>query len=255
MNNSTLILWCSVLCVQVVLVELVDTDDRIIIEIELELEGDNISSSAIKNMLAGGSIFSKIDVYVADTFYADDDLYLNGVNELNIFTSTWNNMQPVIFDLSGSDGVSQQASINGLAGQPGKNGTHGGNFFVLANKMINGGYLTVKSNGGNGADGQDGGTSDDIFVLLNVEDDSCPSGWFSSGGELLDYYKGYFDNRGYDSEISETDDYTSLYAVFVQEKKASFDVRLHPKKCCGSTGIGGVGKKFFVKKRQFSHGF
>ncbi|XP_037051928.1 uncharacterized protein LOC119085609 [Bradysia coprophila] len=249
MNNLFLILWCyvfSVLVETVVLIEPVKNEDRVAVKIEIEvevevsIEGDNIYSSAMKIMLTSGSI-SKLHVYVADTFYVDDDLQLTGVKELKIFTNIWNNTQPVVFDLSGSNGASQQASINGLAGQPGKNGTDGGNFFALANKIINGDYLTVKSDGGNGANGQDGGTSADIFVLLNVDNDNYPSGWFSSGGDLYDYYKRYFDNRGYNAEISEVDDYTSLYAVFVHEKKASFNVRLHPQKCCGTTGIGGVG--------------
>ena len=96
------------------------------------------------------------------------------------------------------------------------------------------------SNGGNGGKGQDGSSNDDTYVLLNVENDTGDSGWFSSG-DLHNYYRKYFTDQGYDVEITDADDYTSLYAVFVHDKKASFNIRLHPQKCCGTTGLGGPG--------------
>ncbi len=207
----------------------------------LMVEGHSIKSSDLKLMLTDRNV-SKIYVYLTHTFYADEDLNLKGIKELQIFASIWNITGAVTFDLSGLDGAGQEPAINGAAGKNGNAAMDGGNFFGLANKTINGDGLTVISNGGNGGNGQDGAASDDVYVLLNVDDgDSGDSGWFSNG-DLQNYYKKYFDDRGYNTEISEIDDYTSFYAVFVHDKKASFNIRLHPRKCCGTTGIGGAGK-------------
>lgn len=244
--NFALILGCSVLCIQfgkVVPVQQFFNDDVMVVE------GHSIYSSDIKTMLADRNV-SKIYVYLTHTFFADEDLTLNGISELQIFASTWNITQPVTFDLSGSDGARQEVRMepefSGTAGNNGNAGKDGGNFFGLANETINGDYLTVRCIGGNGGDGQDGVASDDVYVLLNVDDDIDNSSWFSNG-DLHSYYKKYFDDRGYDSEISDIDDYTSLYAVFAHNKKASFNIRLHPRKCCGTTGIGGEGKTETMK--------
>ncbi len=205
------------------------------------VEGESVKSSEIKYMLADWNV-SKIYIYLTHTFHVDVDLKLNGIKELQIFANTWNITQPVSFDISGLDGRRQALpKIKGSGGNDGIAGMDGGNFFGLANKTINGDYLTVMSNGGDGGDGQDGSASNDLYVLLNVAEDTDTSGWFSNG-DLQNYYKKYFDDRGYDTEIIGYDDDTSLYAVFVHNKKASLNVRLHPQKCCGTTGIGGSGK-------------
>lgn len=239
MINFKLMLWCcSVLCIQfrsVVAAQSFFNDDVMVVE------GHSISSSEIKFLLADRDNVTKIYVYLTHTFYADEDLNLQGVTELQIFANIWNNTQPVTFDLSGLDGASQESVMNGSPGNNGNAGMDAGNFFGLAYETINGDYLTVRLIGGNGGDGQDGGSSDDVYVLLRVDDDSGDSGWFSNG-DLHNYYKKYFDDRGYDSEISDIDDHTSFYAVFVHNKKASFNIRLHSRKCCGTTGIGGAGK-------------
>lgn len=204
-------------------------------------EGSSISSSYIKSVVADRFI-SKIYVYVADTFYVDEDLKLNGIAELQIFANTWNITRPVTFDLSGLNGASQKSTLaKGSAGNPGSKGMDGGNIFALANILINGNNLTVISDGGNGGDGQDGSASDDVFVLFSGENGVGDSGWFSQG-DLHSYYKKYFNDKGYDTDISDIDDYTSLYAVFVHKKKSSFNIRLNPRKCCGKTGVGGTGK-------------
>lgn len=167
------------------------------------------------------------------------------MRELQIFANTWNITQPTIFELCGSNGEShQQSRITGAAGQNGNAGLDGGNFFGLAKEIINGDYLTVILNGGNGGNGQDGAASDDVYALLNVDKDSAVSGWFSNG-DLQNYYKKYFEDRGYGTEVTDINDYTSLYAVFVHDKKASFNIRLHPRKCCGTTGVGGAGETVF----------
>lgn len=195
------------------------------------VKGDSIKSSEIKLMLADRNV-SKIYVYLTNTFYADEDLQLNGIREFQVFASIWNVTQFVTFDLSGRDGANHDRAINGAAGKKGNQGMDGGSFFGLANKTVNGDYLTIISNGGNGGTGQDGAASDDVYVLLNVNDNNGDCGWFSNG-DVLNYYKKYFDDRGYDAEISEIDDSTSFYAVFKHDKKASFNVRLHTRTCCG----------------------
>lgn len=200
-----------------------------------------MNSSDINSRLTDRENITKIYVYVADTFYADVDLQLNGIEELQIFANIWNIPRPVTFNLSGFDGEKQVAAVDGLAGNSGNDGTAGGSFFGVANEIINGDYLMVISNGGNGGDGQDGGASNDIYVLFNVANGTGDSGWFSSGNPL-DFYKKYFDEKGYISEVSGIDDYTSFYAIFVHDKKATFNMRLHPRECCGTTGMGGVGK-------------
>ncbi|XP_037042709.1 uncharacterized protein LOC119079030 [Bradysia coprophila] len=235
--NFVSLVWCIVLygpLQRVITAEPLSNDDVMVIE------GRTIHSSHIKLLLADRNI-TKIYVYLTDTFHVDANLELNGIEEIQIFANLWNITMPVTFDLSGTDGASQQESaVNGSAGYAGNDGTAGGNFFGLTGEIINGDYLTVRSNGGNGAAGQNGSGSDDVYVLLNVDDGSGESGWFSSG-DILSYYKKYFSDRGYDAEISDVDDHTSLYAVFVHNRNINFTVELHPKKCCGSTGIGGVG--------------
>lgn len=235
--NFTLVVWCFVSCVPL---EMVPTAEPSSSDDVMVVEGRSIHSSYIKFLLAVRNI-SKIYIYLTDTFHADEDLVLNGIEEMQIFASVWNVTRPVTFDLSGQEGARQESAVNGSAGYSGNDGTAGGNFFGLAREIINGDYLTVRSNGGNAADGQDGSGSDDVYVLLNIDDDSSDSGWFSSG-DILSYYKKYFGDRGYDAEIVGMNDTTSIYAVFVHNRNVNFTVRLHPKKCCGPTGVGGVGK-------------
>lgn len=206
------------------------------------VEGSSVNSSYIKSLMAD-RLITKIYVYVADTFYVDDDLKLNGIAELQIFANTWNIMRPVTFDVSGFNGTIDQKSIlaRGSAGNSGSKGMDGGNVFALANTLLNGNYLTVISNGGNGGDGQDGTASDDVYVLFGGDNDVGDSGWFSQG-DLHNYYKKYFNDKGYDVDVSAVDKYTSLYAVFVHNEKATYNITLHPQKCCGKTGMGGAGK-------------
>ena len=47
--------------------------------------------------------------------------------------------------------------IHGFAGEDGCHGENGGNVLVVTDNLINGQILTIKSNGGDGADGQNGG--------------------------------------------------------------------------------------------------
>ncbi|KAJ6648957.1 hypothetical protein Bhyg_04189 [Pseudolycoriella hygida] len=224
------------LCCVCMFIQTVTADDDVVV-----IEGRNVNSSDIKAVL-GNRNRTKIYVYVVDTFYVDEDLKLNGIKELQIFANTWYVERPVTFDLSGSDGESQEAeSEDGLAGNPGNDGMDGGNFLALANEVTGINYLTVISNGGNGGDGQEGTGSDDVYVLLNANSDLSNSGWFSSGEDLVHHFKNYFNENGYISEINDINDHTSLYAVFVHNKKVSFNIRLHPWKCCGSIGMGGVG--------------
>lgn len=255
---SIIVVWYFVLCGVLQKVsphESFSNDD----DDEMLIEGHTIHSSDIKTLLADRNV-SRIYVYLTDAFHVDESLELNGLKEMKVFASLWNITKPVTFDLSGPDGINQlESAINGSAGFSGNDGSAGGNFIGLTRDIINGDYLTVRSNGGNGANGQDGGGSDDVYVLLNADDDDGGnSGWFS-GGDIISYYKTYFEERGYDAEISDIDDYTSLYAVFVHNRKVNFTVRLHPKKCCGATGIGGAGKRrncFRVDScRRHSHVF
>lgn len=211
----------------------------------LLIERHSVNSSDIKVLMTDRTI-TKIYVYVANTFYANEDLKLNGITELQIFANTWNITEPVTFDLTGLDGSNQELIIvKGTAGKSGNAGMKGGNFFAWANEIINGEHLTVILNGGNGGDGQDAVASDDINVTFNKDIDIGESGWFSTA-DLHKYYERYFSDRGYDPDIGGVNDYTSFYALFVHEKKASFNVRLHPRKCCGTTGEGGAGKITFL---------
>lgn len=216
-----------------------DNDDVLIIERHI------VNCSDIKVLLIDRNA-TKIYVFVAETFYVDEDLPLNGIKELHIFAPTWNITKPVTFDLSGLDGTNKEPAAYAQPGEPGNDGTDGGNLFALANEIIHSEYLTIISNGGSGGKGQDGGGSDDVYVLLNADNHEGDSGWLS-GGDVVDYYKKYFDERGYIPQVNGIDDYTSFYAVFVHEKKTSFNIELHPRKCCGITGRGGVGKIFLSK--------
>lgn len=204
----------------------------------------SVHSSYIKSRSAHLTI-SKMYVYVADTFFADEDLTFNGIEELQIFANTWIVEHPVTFDLSGLNGTNHEPTIlKGSAGQPGNYGMDGGNFFGLANEVINGENLTVVSNGGNGGDGQDGTASDDVYALFNGDNGDGESSWFKQV-DFHRYYEKYFNDKGYDVDISDVDDYTSMYAVFVHNKNVSLNIRLHPRKCCGTTGKGGAGEICF----------
>ncbi|KAJ6641635.1 hypothetical protein Bhyg_06575 [Pseudolycoriella hygida] len=172
----------------------------------------SVNSSDIKLSATNRNI-SKIYVYATDTFYVDEDLKLSGIKELQIFAKIWNVIPPsVTFDLSGSNGANQEPASEGSGGRP-----------------VNGGRLTIKTNGGTGAAGQDGGGSDDIYVLLNAEEDLSDSG----------------------SNISTKKDTIRRLLImkikplrmqlFWQDKKTNFVIRLHSKKCCGTIGAAGVG--------------
>lgn len=258
MFNFTLILWCCVLSVQLKIV--VSITQQFFNNDVMVLEGLNISSSDIKCSMADRKV-SKIHVYVANTFHANENLNLNGITDLQIFAYTWNITKPVTFDLSGSDGTDRNQELvgDGLAGNVGNRGTNGGNFFGLAKETINGDYLIVRSNGGNGGNGEVGGTSDDVHVLLNVDKYSGEIGW-RSNVDLHNYYKKFFDDKGYDSEIMDVNGDASSNVFIGHNMMVSFNIRLHPRKCCGTTGIGGAGKIlsylgeedcFFLNKRIF----
>lgn len=238
------LLWCCVLKVvsgETVLNPLTVT---FFYDGAMYVKGSSVNSSYIKSLTADHTI-SKLYVYVADTFFADEDLTLNGIEELQIFANKWIVERPVTFDLSGFNGTNHEPTIlKGKAGKPGNYGMDGGNFFGLANELINGENLTVMSNGGNGGDGQDGTANDDIYALFNGENGDGESGWFKQV-DLHRYYEKYFNDKGYDVDISDVDDYTSMYAVFVHNKKISLNIRLHPRKCCGTTGKGGAGESIF----------
>lgn len=235
-------LWCFMLCMQFQKIVSLETltipgDDTLL------MERHCINSSDIRVMMTDRTI-SKIYVYVVDTFYADEDLKLNGIAELQIFANTWHIARPVTFELTASDGTNPEPmKFKGSAGNCGNAGINGGKFFGLGNEIINGEHLTVISNGGNGGDGQDALASDDINVTFNEDNDIGDSGWFSTAN-LHNYYERYFKDRGYDPDISGINDNTSFYALFVHDKKASFNIRLHPRRCCGTTGKGGAGKIF-----------
>ncbi|KAJ6641396.1 hypothetical protein Bhyg_06335 [Pseudolycoriella hygida] len=233
----TSILWFCVLWLQLKTVASVDQlydDDALVIK------SSSVNSSDIK-LLATDRNISKIYVYATDTFYVDEDLKLGGIKELQIFAKTWNVIPPsVTFDLSGSDGANQEPASEGSGGRPGNSGLDGGHFLGLANETINGGRLTIKTNGGTGAAGQDGGGSNDIYVLLNAEEDLSDSGSLINGN-IHRFYKKYFDEKGYDSEIIDHENQVTQNATFWQDKKTNFVIRLHSKKCCGTIGAAGVG--------------
>lgn len=240
MNIIILILWCCFLRVHTIVclesvsnnvnVHTVTNDDTLIIK------GNVVNSSDI-NILMANRTTSKLYVYAVYTFYADEDLKLNGISECQIFAHTWHIVREVSFDLIGLDGVNQEPlELKGSGGNAGRNGMNGGNFFGLASELINGEFLKVNLNGGNGGNGQDGAASDDIEVFFNeteITDDTA---------DLHDYYQRYFSDKGYVPEVSSTDNYTSLYTAYVNGKEVNLNVRLHPLKCCGKTGLGGTGR-------------
>lgn len=90
----------------------------------------------------------------------------------------------------------------------------------MANNIIDGDFLTVILNGGNGGDGQDGTASDDVIVTFGEPE-----------------HKG---DRGYET-ISSIDNSTSLYTLLARNGEATFNITLHPRQCCGITGVGGAG--------------
>lgn len=201
----------------------------------LIIEGNFVKSSAIRPSYR----VKKIRVYAIDTFYVDSDLHLNDIEDLHIFAYTWQILEPAIFHLKGAKGASQAPpNANGMAGQPGNVGQNGGNFFGLANQIVNGDKLTVETVGGDGGDGQDGTGNPDTTVRFDRTSDMI-SYWAYIGrkGEYL--INLIISETGISNVQTLKYDETFLL-VFLINVESEF--RVYSDKCCGVTGAGGLGK-------------
>lgn len=190
---------------------------------------------------------SKLNVFALNTFYVDDDLNLDGYEELNIVADKWEILRSTSFNLNGFDGEEQGPSnTEGRTGESGKAGTNAGNFFGSADKIINGHLLRVSLNGGNGANGQDGTGSRSATVSFTShshkrDGNDAPKYYYN---QLSSYYKEYLQDRGYKVQyIGYLPIEDPLLKVGVTARVGLFvhTYRLHPKQCCGQTGRGGSG--------------
>lgn len=184
----------------------------------------------------------KINVYAVHTFFVNCDLHLNDIDgiELKIFAHTWNVIQAARFDLSGNNGTSHtRPESGGMAGKPGNVGENGGHFYGLAYQIINGHSLTVTVNGGNGGNGQDGTTNEDVTVAFEEHSHSMTDvGWVNTD----QYFLGYLTSWGYKVEKIKLNSYFKYFAVLAIGRSEYANYRMFAKECCGVTGTGGSGK-------------
>lgn len=212
----------------------------------------------------------RLNVFVVDRFYVDADINLNGIEnlELHILANDWIIVQPATFRLNGFNGVSHAPlSINGMAGKSGNPGMNSGNFFGVANKVENGGSLTVELIGGNGGDGQDGTGSQDTQVIHNEED--CfdknkplyvPYICDNSASDCRTFFKfrvcqKYPAGTRVESPKVESGTISKMLDVTNLNYLTNFDIgeasigreitlswKVFTGDCCGTTGVGGRGK-------------
>lgn len=203
------------------------------------IRGNFVKSSNIRLTECPLNQISRINVYVVSTFYVDSDLNLIGFEELKIFANKWYILHVATFHLNGLNGEPHERNDNGMPGNPGMDG---GNFFGLANEIINGDLLTVNVNGGNGANGQDGISYDDVEVEFNEREHKTTSAFDT---ESLDsYYLRYFQEKGYYVELIQSASFLRYYAVVATGSGYYQKFRLYPARCCGKTGVGSSGKKW-----------
>lgn len=228
----------------------------------LIIKGNYVRSSDIRDALvtkcSSLNDLTRIKVFVLDTFYVNSDLYLNKTKEveLQIIAPTWNIRKETTFYLDGIDGERQtEPAVEGSAGKHGQPGTNGGNFFGWANEIINGDWLSVELNGGQGGNGQDGTGSSDVSVSFDrtsqdeILREAVYDEWFTGEQNLETYYLRYFRARGYDPEIMSARSYSGT------DGDGSFTrhtFRLYPDGCCGATGAGGggTGRIFLISESE-----
>lgn len=211
---------------------------------KMTIKGNVVMSSDIQPSKCPSNAISEINVFVVSTFYVDSDLNLDGCKELKIFADKWIVMQPTTFNLNGIDGEEQKTpNCSGMPGNPGNPGTNAGNFVGVANEVVNGDSLKVNLNAGNGANGQNGTGCEDVEPTFT-------SGNHSEFG-ILDnmtpnpdtYFMQYLEEQGHNAERE--------YPNFRDDSREQ-NFKIHPKKCCGQTGLGGPGesstKNLFANK-------
>lgn len=204
----------------------------------MTIRGNFVKSSDIKPWKCGS--ISKITVFVVHTFFVDNDLNLNGYKELKIYADKWIVLREATFNLNGFDGEAQSRPQSpGTPGRRGNSGTNAGNFFGLSREMIRGNLLTINANGGNGAAGQDGTASDDVvptFTRTKHED----SGTSLAIPSPHEFYRRFLINDGYDAELTHPSSWFKN-VLGISDGRVRNRFRIHPKKCCGKTGLGGPG--------------
>lgn len=188
----------------------------------LVIKGNFVRSANIQTSKCP-QILKKINVFVVNTFFADEDLNLRGIEELKVYTPIWRVQRAVSFNLNGIHGAAHEPQPNrGTAGKPGNAGKNAGHFFAFADEVVNGQLLTVTLNGGCGGTGQDGTDSEDDtvqFQYMSQEDD----------------------NEGLWHSISPREDIRiSIMLAQYNYEAINGGYRLYSR-CCGNTGSGGRG--------------
>lgn len=180
MQISILIIWCCCFVLKtVVSLETISNSVNAVTHTHdgdrLLIKGHFMNSSYIKTLskaITTNRTIQKVHVHVVNTFYVDDGFEMRGIGELYILAKKWIISREATFDLSGLNGRKPAIStVKGSAGNPGEAGKNGANFFGLATEIINGELLTVKLNGGNGGEGQDGTASDNVRVIFDTRAD------------------------------------------------------------------------------------
>lgn len=210
----------------------------------MTIKGVFVKSSDIQLTMCPSTNVQKINVFAMDTFFVDGDLNFIKVTqvELNILSYTWNVIKTATFFLNGANGTNQAPPTNsGIAGRPGRPGTNAGNFFGLANKVVNGDALTVQLIGGRGGNGQDGTGNVDVGIAFDQGFDTQTYGDQNVTNHLINLIKS---KSGINHiETISKEDYLKGYAVFWGAGQYKHKFRLFPNRCCGATGLGGHGKE------------
>lgn len=207
----------------------------------LTITGNFVKSSDIRLEKCPSDRISKVNVHVLSTIFVDSHLNFNGIDDLNIFAYKWDIIQTATFDLNGSEGESYNPSqFKKIPSKSGGAGMNGGNFIGLAYEMINGDRLTINLNGGNGGNGQDGIGNKDVSVILpeNHQKEMLGARFMHPDS----FYRNFFKLKDYDAELISRKTSPRKSGFLIAGIEIYHKFRLHPAKCCGATGMGGLGK-------------
>ncbi|XP_055308034.1 uncharacterized protein LOC129572138 [Sitodiplosis mosellana] len=165
--------------------------------------------------------------------------------ELHILANKWHILKESTFYLNGNDGSSLPSlESSGAGGRPGNPGMNSGNFFGIAQQIVNGNLLTVQLKSGDGGDGQDGTGSPDveptfyperIHVVRTAEDINRQS--------FQDRIQEYIDqhSNGIVTYYNSKNDKKFDFGVTVEDVKYNYEIKAT--QTCGPSGIGGSGGK------------
>ena len=213
----------------------------------LTIKGHFVKSSDIQiSKCQSSDYLQQICVFATHTFYVDTDLYLRLSDiELHILANKWHILGNSTFNLNGHDGSPlPPLESPATAGEPGNHGINAGNFFGIANEIVNGNHLTVQLKGGNGGNGQDGTGSPDVEATFRSERiQQVRTADDINKQSFKDRILEHIGQRSNGIVSFCNSDNNKRFDFGVSLEDARFNYEIMPTETCGPSGIGGSGKE------------